>query len=141
MVAAFTAVVAGLLQGSGHPAVQKDGADVIQQVGCTARLADERSEIDRRASIDLAVKNGIDDIRPVGDRLRRVDLKLGAEQSLRGSVLRREVAEHAGGVEEIFAHFRGLVLNRAGCAQCCVEAAQNIRHKENRFAQMAEVRA
>ncbi len=100
----------------------------------------EWCKIHRGPLVDLAVENRIDDVSSVRGRLRGVYLKLRSQKSSWSAILRREVTEHAGCIEEILAQIGCLVVHGAIGRQSCIQSAQNVWQEQHRLALVAKGR-
>ena len=102
---------------------------------------DERREIHCGGFVQRSVDRGVHDVGAIRGGLRGVDLELRPQQPVLGPVLRREVAEHAGRIEEILSQFDWRSrCSGVGGAHGGVQAAQQVAQEQDRLAQMAEVR-
>ncbi len=103
--AASTASVAACSSAADIDPCRKTELMCVEQRSGAAGLLHERRQVHRCALVDGAIQNRVHDVGPISGRLRGVNLKLRPEQSALDAILRREVAKHAGRIEQTLAEF------------------------------------
>ena len=138
VAAALAASVAACAKGRRHSAVQENVADIVEQIAHVPGLGDERRQIHRRGLVERPIQCRRDHVGAVRCGLRRINLKLRAEQPARGPVLGRKITEHAGCVEQIFVHLVRVGIQAVGRRDRPIQTADQVRQEQNRLPQMTE---
>src|SRR5579884_780535 len=110
--------------------MEEGGLDRRNQICIVRSGLRESRNIEFRSSVKLSsVDDGVNRVRAIGRRLRRVDLKFRPKQPKLCPVLRREVAEHAGRVKQILPQPARRVEHSARIRNRSVQTAQQVYEK------------